>query len=911
MRQFLGNRRFQIQYVIIVPYLILTVIVMLAGAAITLFFVTRDLQERFDNQIVQSGQRTRDAIQKQETENLNTLYQIAFAPPNTNPGREAPAVAAAIATKDITGLKRALGPYFQLNALRDDWSFDRLIAFDTNGRALVDWQRDPQDTTGQRPIEYIGTDLSSVAEVQKINAGESDATGDKFTALIQFLSDRDHYYFYTVVPVRSGPNLVGGLLIAARLDNMVLQIERQSQSAITVLYDNAGIALASTVPATESGGNEVIFKPSVRLRALDINVDVLKQFALGQDRYVLTVNDREYEFLYVPLQIRGQQIGYFSVALAREFIFNTVQVSGWNIAGVATLLALGIVGIGYLVSRSITRPLEHLSATAEAISNGQFDQRSTITGSYNEFGTLAQAFNRMTEHLLRLFKTSRDLNEAINIEQVLDVTTQAASDVVPGTEAIVLVHETDGWHYDLGEQASETLRPLQATPSHIDGSLFEALLATFDQRAVSTSDLSTLGAEMEGRAGINTALLTRLMVQGHPHGLLALVHRDQDAFEDGAVASLVAISNMTATVLHNAILYTNVQRESRKQNAILQSIADGVVLVDTQDYIVMANRAAEELLGLVNWTTTRINFGQLPLQPIAANRELFGRADSAEHFEIGDRTLTVRRAPVLDEDEARIGEVIVMHDLSAEAAVSQAKTDFIATISHELRTPLTPIFGNLELMLRGYTGSLNEEQTEMLWQVRKRAGDINDIVKNMIMIASIEANTLTVDLQQQDIMTVLEATLQPLRPAFTTKGLSITITIPDDLPYVLADRELLKLILTQLLDNARRFTEKGGVTISAHPVGAMVRVDIADTGIGISKEARERLFSRFQRIEGNNSPERGGGLGLAITRQIVERQGGRVWVESTPGQGSVFSFLLPQAHEQALAVAQTEELTTK
>jgi signal transduction histidine kinase len=301
----------------------------------------------------------------------------------------------------------------------------------------------------------------------------------------------------------------------------------------------------------------------------------------------------------------------------------------------------------------------------------------------------------------------------------------------------------------------------------------------------------------------------------------------------------------------------------------------------------------------------------LPMQRVAANRELFGGAETAEHYEIGDRTLAIRRAPVVDEDGQLLGEVVVMHDLSDEAAVSQAKTDFIATISHELRTPLTPIFGNLDLLLRGYTGILNDEQNEMLRQVRKRAGDINDIVKNMIMIASIEANTLTVDLQQQDMATAVEAAMAPLRVGFNLKGLAVTIDIPEELPYVLADRELLKVILTQLLDNARRYTQQGEVKISARTEGAMVRVDVADTGIGISKESRDRLFARFQRIEGNNSPERGGGLGLAITRQIIERQGGRVWVESTPGQGSVFSFVLPQAHEQAFAVAQTEEYTAK
>jgi signal transduction histidine kinase len=179
---------------------------------------------------------------------------------------------------------------------------------------------------------------------------------------------------------------------------------------------------------------------------------------------------------------------------------------------------------------------------------------------------------------------------------------------------------------------------------------------------------------------------------------------------------------------------------------------------------------------------------------------------------------------------------------------------------------------------------------------------MKDLVNNIILVASIEANTLQTAIEPQDLWVAVENAVAPLRRGFASKGLELRIELPEDLPMVLADREHLRLILTQLLDNARRYTQAGSVTISASRQDGVVQVDISDTGPGIPPEEFGRLFTRFHRIEGNNSPERGSGLGLAITRQLVERQGGQVWAYSQVGAGSTFSFSLPIASEHANAV---------
>jgi len=215
-----------------------------------------------------------------------------------------------------------------------------------------------------------------------------------------------------------------------------------------------------------------------------------------------------------------------------------------------------------------------------------------------------------------------------------------------------------------------------------------------------------------------------------------------------------------------------------------------------------------------------------------------------------------------------------------------------------------------DLLLRGYAGELSAEQQELLSSVRARAEHMNGIVKNVIMVASIEADTLRTEIEPQDLWFAIENAVAPLRSGFNSKGIALEIDLPEHIPQIMADREHLRMILTQLLDNALRYTTSGRVSVSAVMHGSDLQLDITDTGPGIPPEEIGKLFTRFHRIEGNNSQERGSGLGLAITRQLVERLGGRVWASSTPGHGSTFSLSLPVADGHADAVVGRENADT-
>lgn len=891
MRGLVSAFRSQIRYKIIFPYLALTLVVMMAGAAIAVGLVAASWEERLQNQLAQVARNSTDALVRRERNHLEFLRQIVFAPANN----DIPAVADAFAGGDDTQVMRALDPYYRFGVGSVNLDFDRMVAFDRNGKTLVDWLR-VSENPADPPQRIMTTDLSRLDFVQLIISGQTIDGNDKFSNLIYFAPDVQPY-FYTVAPVRKGDQVVGGILIAVKCDRLLLSLERSSQAAVTTFYDLSGRAISTTL------------LPRAELSALDMPPQVVESLLSGKAQSIFTVELRQrgYQLAYSPLVIAGAQVGYFSVGLSRDFQVQQLSLSRNVVIAIAMVLAAGSVILGYQIARRITRPLSDLVATAEAVTGGDLEARSTVM-SPDEFGRLALAFNQMTEHLARLYRTSRDLNQAIEVTPVLKVAERAVRSLLPAADVLALIAEDDALRYHIDEDLPNIVRSLRHVQVPLSDPLVREIVEAQRVMLFSPAEEPRLiSFGLEQVAGYQSLLVSPLVVQGEPAGLLILAHREPDAFEGSILPSLIAIANMTTSVLYNAVLFDRVQSEALRRRAILESIADGVVVLDRQRYIVIANRAAEQMLGLHDWQLVRHSFGEIPLKQVDVRHEVFsdnGVGHYREHFRLGDRVLRLSRAPVVTSEGAQIGEVVVLHDISAEAAVDQAKTDFIATISHELRSPLTVIYGYIDLLLRGLVGELSSDQRDLLEAVRSRVELMNNIVKNVILVASIEADTLQTDLAAQDVRRIIDEVVAPMRKAFERKGLTLTVNTPEDLPSVRADREQLLIVLGQVIDNARRYTQQGEVVITAHRRDDdMVQIDVADTGPGIPADHMQRLFTRFFRVEGNNSPERGSGLGLVITRQLVDRHGGRVWAHSDVGRGSTFSIALPIAHEYTDAIS--------
>ena len=229
--------------------------------------------------------------------------------------------------------------------------------------------------------------------------------------------------------------------------------------------------------------------------------------------------------------------------------------------------------------------------------------------------------------------------------------------------------------------------------------------------------------------------------------------------------------------------------------------------------------------------------------------------------------------------------------------VNHLKSQFLATVTHELRTPLHSIISYGSLILEGYLdGELTEEQQEHISFIVRRAEDLSRLVDDMLDLSKIEADRLEVKVEPLSLEQSLQDAVNELKQMAGNKELSLTLEMDEELPMALADSHRIRQVVVNLVSNALKFTENGGVTIRCMLLERydMLRMSVSDTGIGISPAALDYIFEAFRQADGSVTRRFGGtGLGLTIARKLIELQGGEVTVESIVGQGSTFSFTLP------------------
>jgi signal transduction histidine kinase len=214
-------------------------------------------------------------------------------------------------------------------------------------------------------------------------------------------------------------------------------------------------------------------------------------------------------------------------------------------------------------------------------------------------------------------------------------------------------------------------------------------------------------------------------------------------------------------------------------------------------------------------------------------------------------------------------------------------------MSHELRTPLNSIIGYTQLVVNGTYGALNDTQRDRLEKVIRNGHNLLSLINDVIDLNRIETGRFTLERRPVNTSALLTSVLDTIAPMATLKGLQITRDF-DAVPPIFADEQRIRQIITNIVANAVKFTHEGGVTVRARPEDNMVRFEISDTGIGIAPEQYEMVFAEFEQLD--NSPTReyeGSGLGMAITKRLVEKHGGRIWLESAPNQGTTFYVTIP------------------
>jgi signal transduction histidine kinase/HAMP domain-containing protein len=859
---------------IVLPYLLLALCLAVAMIFVAVRLTAGALQDRMDNRLIEAGQVTSDGLVAVEDQQIEQLRAMAFTE----------GVAEALATGDRARLATLLRPHWANAGLAT------LVAFDARGQQLLSWQRAPDARVDTPPTEVDHPDLNSWWLVQQIVNGRGDAFGDKFSA---FHDDR----LYTAAPVRRDGQLAGGLMVAAPVDALLERLQSRSQASVTTFYDGEGRAVATTQILV---GDTLV--PAIPLDTLTELLRTRSDAGATHVQSVVALNGRDYQFAYSSLRVRRTMNGFFAVGLPRSFIVDTWATERLPLGALALLLIGAVIGLGVGISRRITRPLQELVATARAVSGGELLRRSRVS-SRDELGLLARSFNQMTERLLHLYETSRDLSAHTQLGAILAQARTAAQPLVGDVEVLALLEDQDGWRIYVGDGASDMLRALRNVRVE-DGAAVQALAKRAERPVVVPGDARRLRALRLPPSAAEVCYLA-LTVQGRLIGLLFLLSGQAGAFGESVMAPIAAVASMVATSLHNTRLYLEVQQEGNRRRAILESIADGVLVCDAERYVVLMNPAAEALLGVRDWARRRYHFNQLPLAPVVDTSALLAANGQIQaRYEAHGNILRASSAVITAAAEAFSGEVIVLHNISAEVALDQAKTDLIAMISHELRTPLTAIQSASDMLTKGIGGALTPLQLDLADTARRQCQAMNALIDKAVMVASIEAGTLEIDVVPTGLELVVGTACGSLRDIATAAGVEFLIDVPTDLPLVLADARMLKVALQQLLDNAITYGAGSPVRVVARSHGAGVALAVRDYGSGIPAEDVPQLFRRLRRGSGSlNSGPRGMGLGLVITRELVERQGGQISVQSQPGEGSLFSIYLPRAEDEAHALA--------
>jgi signal transduction histidine kinase len=233
------------------------------------------------------------------------------------------------------------------------------------------------------------------------------------------------------------------------------------------------------------------------------------------------------------------------------------------------------------------------------------------------------------------------------------------------------------------------------------------------------------------------------------------------------------------------------------------------------------------------------------------------------------------------------------------ADASQHKSQFLANMSHELRTPLNAILGYTELMADGAYGEPSEKMLGILKRLEANGRHLLGLINDVLDLSKIEAGQLELELSDYSIQDIAQTVRSTLEPLAADKKLAFKVEMPPELPPGRGDGRRLTQVLINLVGNAIKFTDAGEVAIRAQANDGSFYVSVRDTGPGISAADQAKLFQEFQQADNAITRKKGGtGLGLAMSKRIIEMHGGRIWVESQPGQGSTFAFTLPVVVER-------------
>lgn len=617
-----------------------------------------------------------------------------------------------------------------------------------------------------------------------------------------------------------------------------------------------------------------------------------------------------------------------------------------------TALALAIAAILFFLRRTINLQREELvrrMAAEEAARNAAGEARQRAQEA-RELAAQLEAAQRAAQQL----STSLDPDAVIEfflggVAEILaaDVaslyTFEDEGEVLVGRRRMVFRDVPGITERLLAEDIRQVRAPVNMMPPHI----VEAASTGEPYVSAGGQERPLLGVTGGSEAPASSVTVP-LLIAGRAVGVASWdVFTETREFPPALVAFAQGLAAPAAAALRTAELFASLeeeraraQREALRFVALIDQMADGVIVVDAQGRLDRTNAAAAELLGdeltdapMEEWPA---RFGLIAAdgRPMQSSEFPLVRALRGERVRRGafivrspwgtERHLSSSAGPIVTPDGHSAGAAMVMRDISDEhqyaemlrhtnrelrrqaemleevnqqlRQATKAKDQFLAVMSHELRTPINAIMGYSDLLDLGVKGDLNEDQRGMLGRVRETSRHLLGLINEVLDLAKIGAGRMDLVLVETDLGDIVKRASEQIAPLASAKGLALEVDPPGQRITVKADETRLTQVIINLLSNAVKFTPSGTVSLRSRLDGDTAEIRVRDSGPGIPDEERERIFEEFYQVEGGFSRSTGGtGLGLAIARRFARLMGGDIRVESETGKGAEFIVRLPAA----------------
>jgi len=687
------------------------------------------------------------------------------------------------------------------------------------------------------------------------------------------------------------------------LDSFVITLLDQERNEIDPVYllDHGKRYVGQRVPFGQGMSSDIITSGKPILVSTAEQANAMNSVKAGEEE------GETQSIVAVPMILGGKTLGMLSVQSYQAGVYNEddVQILG-------TLANQVIVAIqnGNLFAETQNLASQLEMRVIERTAQLQREQQGTET----------------LLHILTEVSSSLDLDRALN--RTLSLLNEAIG-AEQGT--IMLLHAEDNLlHYRAGYGYLSEMGDTSGRGFTLKVGEGLAGWVVQNRESVLVNDLhEDFRWVQSNSSGIDhrSSIVVPMLVGEDVIGVLMVFQRIPSFFSAEMLNLVKAIGGQVAVAINNAHLYELIrdqaerlgvmlrkeQEDASRSQAILEAVADGVLVTGSDNQISFVNSSTERILALEQahlLGNTLDTFGGLfgkaastwmdTIRRWSEDPSLYVPGDTyAEQLELENgRIALVHLAPVILQNDF-LGTVSIFRDITHEVEVDRLKSEFVATVSHELRTPMTAIKGYVDILTMGAAGALNENQLHFLDIVRNNIDRLNILVGDLLDISRIEAGRVTLNPQSVDIHAIAEDIVADVlrRSQTEEKPMALSLDSPKKVPAVIGDSDRVRQILGNLVDNAYNYTPNNGtIRVSIHQQNGEMQVDIQDNGVGIATEDQARIFERFFRGENPlvlATP--GTGLGLPIVRQLVEMHNGRIWMTSTgvPGEGSTFSFTLP------------------